>query len=121
MLLPGGKRQDKPSFPIHIYGFPNQTTGHVADIFHFAGKHPQSRASERLRDTKALTFPACNVSALAAWIFQESIGEGFGKSSDKKGLFFMGPFANVLEVFNTAKEVGRLNRNGCKVINFVKF
>ncbi len=33
----------------------------------------------------------------------------------------MGPFANVLEVFNTAKEVGRLNRNGCKVINFVKF
>ena len=40
VLLPGGKGQDKAPFSIHVRGLADQSTGHVAHIFHFAGQHP---------------------------------------------------------------------------------
>ena len=119
MLFSRGKRQDKTSLAIHVCGLAHQAAGHAAHMPHPAGKHSKPRSAKRSGNAKTLTLSARYVGAETSGGFKEAVSERFSKGDDKKSPLFMNHLADDLQVLYTAKKIGGLNSNGCKIIYFI--
>ena len=110
VLLAGRQRQTKRAIAAGVLGFADQASRDLANEFFFAGDDAGEWSAVAGRDGEGLQFAGDDIGV--ARRLQQSQRNGFGENEDQQRAVAVRDRGGLLDVFDDAEEVGRLNDDG---------